>query len=182
MAKTPKTIRFVTPVGVAVYPKISEPDTKGKFADNKFKTDVDYGAHTEALIAKITEAAEAWGTPMNLPIVDETKKDENGKKVPTGKKLIRFKSKYRPAVFDAKKKPLPQDVVIGGGSEIRIDATLFPYTEGKGGVGLRLGPVQVANLVEGGEGAANFDEMEGFEYEADEAVGEKDGSEGFDQL
>lgn len=176
-SKIGKTIRFVTPVGIAVYPKISEPDTKGKYADNKFKTDVDFGSHTDALIKKFEEAATAWGVPMNLPVVDQKDKD----KKPTGKKLLRFKSKYRPAVFDAKKKPIPEGVVVGAGSELRIDCTLFPYTEGKGGVALRLGPIQLASLVEGGEGAGNFDEMEGFEYggEGDDAA---DGSEGFDSL
>jgi hypothetical protein len=177
MAKISKTIRFVTPVGVAVYPKISEPDTKGKYADGKYKTDVDFGDHTDALIKKFEDAAKAWGAPMNLPVVEQKDKD----KKPTGKRLIRFKSKYRPAVFDAKKNPLPENMVIGGGSEIRIDCTLFPYTEGKGGVALRLGPVQVANLVEGGEGAANFDEMEGFTYDDDSVKG-LDGSEGFEDL
>lgn len=179
MAKISKTLRFVTPVGVCVYPKISEPDTKGKYADNKFKTDMDFGDHTEGLIKKFEEAAEAWGVPMNLPVVDQKDKD----KKPTGKKLIRFKSQYRPAVFDAKKKELSKDIIVGAGSELRIDATLFPYTEGKGGVSLRLGPIQIATLSEGGEGAGNFDEMEGYEYEADGADAQAaDKSAGFDTL
>jgi hypothetical protein len=177
MSKIGKTLRFVTPVGVAVYPKISSPDTQGKYADNKFKTDVDFGDHTDALIKKFEEAATAWGVPVNLPVVDQKDKD----KKPTGKKLVRFKSKYRPAVFDAKKNELPKDTVIGAGTELRIDATLFPYTEGKGGVSLRLGPIQVASLVEGGDGSANFDEMEGYEYTAEEGS-KADQSEGFDTL
>lgn len=174
-----KGIRFVTPIGVAVYPKISRPDTTGKYADGKFKTDVDFGEHTEALIAKMTKAAEEWDVPLNLPVRDEMKKDENGKKQPTGRKLIKFKSKFRPAVFDAKKKELPDDVVIGGGTELRIDATLFPYDEGKGGVSLRLGPIQVVKLMQG-DSAANFDELDGYEIDGDEDRSEQ--ADAFDSL
>lgn len=181
MAKKEKGIRFVTPIGTAVYPKISRPDTSGKFADGKFKTDIDFGDHTPALIKKVKDAAKEWGTPDNFPFREEMKKDESGKKVPTGRILFKFKSKFRPAVFDAKKNAVPEDVTIGGGTQLRIDATLFPYEEGKGGVSLRLGPVQVIELVEGGDSAANFDEVDGFEYdgEGDNARSESDA---FDRL
>jgi hypothetical protein len=178
MSKAPKTIRFVTPVGVAVYPKISAPDTQGQFADGKYKTDVDFGSHTDALIKKFEEAAKAWGVDVaNIPVVDQ--KDRETKK-PTGKKLVRFKSKFRPGVFDSKKVAIPSDVTVGGGTELRIDTTMFPWAKGgKSGVSLRLGPVQISNLIEGGDSAANFDEIEGYEYDGADAP---EGSEGFDTL
>ncbi len=176
MAKQ-KSLRFVTPIGTAVYPKISKPDTTGKYADGKFKTDVDFGEHTDALIAKMEAAAKEWGVPANLPVKIELDKEKN----PTGRKLLKFKSKFRPAIFDAKKNAIPEGVNIGGGSELRIDATLFPYTEGRGGVSLRLGPVQIAKLVEG-DSAANFGELDGFEYDDGGADSRSDAGDAFDRL
>jgi hypothetical protein len=40
MAKAPKYVNFVTPKGTARFPKLSEPDTKGEYADNKYKTEI----------------------------------------------------------------------------------------------------------------------------------------------
>lgn len=179
------TFRFVTPVGIAVFPKLSKPDTHGKFADNKFKTDVDFGDEFPKLEKMINEKAKEWGyEDQQLPIVVE--KDKEKKK--TGRKLLRFKSKNRPAVFDAKKMAIPQgkegNAEIAGGTKLRIDATLFSYDEGKGGLGLRLGPVQIIELVERDPNdARNFDEVEGFEYEGgDQDEDNADESSNFDDL
>ncbi len=193
-----ETVAYITPWVIARYPKISKPDTQGKFADNKFKTDAlfmneaDYKA---ALAAAQAAAKKLWPSIdqelVQLPIKEFFDgKDEE--KTSAGMGLV-LKSKFRPAVFDAKKKKLPDGVAIGGGSEIRVASAFFPWSKaseevivenGKRrkekvtayGISLRLGDVQVRKLEQNqgqGDGSA-FDEVEGgFEYDVADAGGEQ---------
>jgi len=196
------SIPFLTPFFKARYPKITKPDTDGKFADGKFKTDgfLD-DAEYEVVEATLKEAAKKlWpdqdevSLPMKEFFTYADKEKKTGKKV-EGRGFV-LKSKYKPACFDAKKKKLPEGVTIGGGSVIRVAAAIFPWdktTEAfevdpktkkktktqvtEYGLGLRLGDVQVRTLVAGGsQGTGDaFEEDEGgFEY-----GGEGDGSEQF---
>ena len=187
MAKN-ESIPFLTPWFTARFPKISKPDTKGQFADGKFKTDGVFLTDEDlAAVEKALTDAAAKFFPNEenptLPIMDffANKEDKAKKKVEA--RGIRLKSKYRPACFDAKKKKLPEGVAIGGGSIIRVASAIFPWsktTKFKGqevtenGVSLRLGDVQVRKLVafqSSGDGAA-FDEDEGgFEFEGNDEAG-----------
>lgn len=187
MAKS-EAIPFLTPWFVARFPKISKPDTKGQYADGKFKTDGVF--ETEEDLKKVEQilrdAAKKFfpnEESPTLPIADffANKEDRAKKKVEA--RGIRLKSKYRPACFDAKKKKLPEGVAIGGGSIIRVASAIFPWSKKvtfkgqevmENGVSLRLGDVQVRKLVafqSSGDGAA-FDEDEGgFEFEGNEDAG-----------
>lgn len=198
-----KAIPFLTPWFTARYPKISKPDTEGKYADGKFKTDgvLDDDAY-EVTEAALKKAAAQFYPDMDvdevqLPLKEfYANKEAKEKGEVEGRGFI-LKSKYRPAVFDAKKKKLPEGVSIGGGSIIRVAAAIWPWTStekvkvkdpktGKMvvetqesfGVGLRLGDVQVKELVQfqgSGDGSA-FDEVDdGFEYE-----GSDNGADQFD--
>lgn len=189
--KKSQAISYITPWLTARYPKISKPDTEGKFADGKFKTD---GILEEADVEKARADLYAAGKKLwpnvpedelRLPLKEffDGRKDEE--KTSAGWGLV-LKSQYRPAVFDAKKKKLPDGVVIGGGTIFRVASAIFPWEKSEKqtivengkkrtetvtayGVGLRLGDTQVKELVEftgQGDGAA-FDEVEGFEYEND---------------
>lgn len=193
MAKQ-ETIPFVTPWFTARFPKITAPDTKGKFADGKFKTDgvledADYAA-TEATLR--AAAKKLWpdvdASEFVLPVKTFFANAENKKAGKSEGRGIVLKSKYRPAVFDSKKKALPEGVKIGGGSVIRVASVIFGWSKAekvkvKGadgkttieesvayGVSLRLGDIQVRKLVESqgqGDGSA-FDEDEGgFEYDGE---------------
>jgi len=197
MAKS-DSIPFVTPWFKARYPKISEPDTKGKFADGKFKTDAiledtDYVAVEKTLNAAAKKLwPDADVVTMPLKTFYANAEDKKAKKA-EGRGLV-LKSKYRSAVFDSKKKALPEGVKIGGGSIIRVASAIFPWSKAekvkiKGadgkftveesveyGISLRLGDVQVRKLVEfqaQGDGSA-FDEDEGgFEYEGNADAGDQ---------
>ena len=76
----------------------------------------------------------------------------------------------RPAIFDAKGKPL-QEAKIGGGSKVKVAYELIPYYTAIAGAGvsLRLKAVQVIDLVEFSGGASadafGFGEEEGYEAE-----------------
>lgn len=167
-----KTVVFNTPFGTLRYPKITKPDTKGEYADNKYKTDIVFSDDDYEGVKKIITAAAKELLPdaksPKLPLYEDW---EEGKG-------IRLKSQYRPAVFDAKNKKLAETVIIGGGSEARVQATIFAYKKGGNtGISIRLGKVQVRSLQAGTDGDTSpFDETEGFEAEA----GAED--EGFDSL
>src|SRR6185312_600318 len=133
MAKQ-ESIPFLTDWFVARYPKISKPDTKGKFADGKFKTDgvfVSEEGLVNAEEALNTAAKHFWPNAdvVTLPIKDFfASKDDRaaGKAEARG---ITLKSKYKSACFDSKKKKLPEGVAIGGGSVIRVAAAIFPWSK-----------------------------------------------------
>ncbi len=197
------SIPWVTPWITARFPKISKPDTEGKYADGKFKTeavvdDADY----DAVEKKLNDAAKTFwpnADVVSLPLKTFYKNadDKKAKKDPVGRGLI-LKSKRRPAVFDSKKKKLPEGVSVGGGSVIRVASAIFAWSkttkmkvkDAEGGVtmedvteygvGLRLGDTQVRKLVEfqaQGDGSA-FDEDEGgFEYDGEGATDQFDGAD-----
>src|SRR5262245_22058529 len=120
MSKTKKdTIKFVTPIGEFRWPKISKPDTQGKYADGKFKTSLVLSAddHNKVLAILEDAAKKLLGdnaADCTMPVREFTDKDDKSKVIEVG---FNFKSKYRPAVFDTKKKKLPESAVIGNGSE-----------------------------------------------------------------
>ena len=126
--------------------------------------------------------------------VAKAKKENPGKKIKegdvpysvnddTGKVTVRFKLKakvtpkqgdpfeQRPALFDAKGKPIGPDAKIGGGSKVKVAYELVPYYTAIAGAGvsLRLKAVQVIDLVEFSGGASSeaygFGEEEGYEAE-----------------
>ncbi len=55
-----KCVPFVTEVMTARYPRLSEPDTQGEYADGKYKTEATAGSdYTERLQDEIQRVAEA---------------------------------------------------------------------------------------------------------------------------
>jgi DNA-directed RNA polymerase len=161
--KKSESIPFTTPFGTLRYPKVSAPDTKGEYADNKFKTDIVFSDADYAIVEKaIKEAAAKLLPDVKNPKLPLHTWDEGSG--------IRLKSQYRPVVFDTKNAKLPETVLIGGGTIARIASAIFAYKKGGNtGISLRLGKVQVKELVEyqGGD-ASPFEETEGFVSEGGE--------------
>lgn len=110
---------------------------------------------------------------------------------PTGNLIFKFtmmasgiskkdgkKWERKPAVFDAKGKPL-KDVSIWGGTEGKVAFECNPYFipgTGAAGLKLRLKAAQIINLVSGGggnSGSFGFGEEEG--YEAEDTPAEQNG-------
>jgi hypothetical protein len=63
----------------------------------------------------------------------------------------------------------PTSVNVGGGSEIKIAATVFPYAMSSNkniGVSLRPSAVQILSLASGSNVVSLFDDEEGFKAEA----------------
>jgi hypothetical protein len=88
----------------------------------------------------------------NPPYFDEV--DESGK--PTGNVIIKFKSQFKPTIFDSQGSVMTESS-IWGGSEIKVNAEVSPYitTLIGAGVSLRLKAVQVIKYVEGGTSSAD---------------------------
>lgn len=181
-----KNPRYTTPAGIAQYPYLTKPDTKFN-PDGEYKISVEIpGAAAQDIVTFLDEQFEAS--------VAKAKKENQGKKIKqgdvpysvdddTGKVTVRFKLKakvtpkmgdpfeQRPALFDAKGKPIGPDTKIGGGSKVKVAYELVPYYTAIAGAGisLRLKAVQVIDLVEFSGGASSeaygFGQEEGYEAE-----------------
>ena len=156
-----------TPTGVALYPWLTKPDTKfneeGEYKVNLVLSKEDAqplikvinSVFEENLKEEIKKQKKKDIKTANPPYSEQF--DDDGK--PTGNLIFKFKSKaaYKPAIFDAQNNVLV-DPPIWGGSEIKVNAALYPYntpTMGAG-VSLKIRAVQVIALVEGSEGAGRF--------------------------
>lgn len=196
-----KAVRVVSPKGRLGYPALSKPDTKF-VAEGEYKTHLFLGADEAAsLIEKLNEGvakavANAKADPKNkgkkikeadLPLLwneDETEARFSFKLKATGKKRTGEAFTQKPALFDAKGKPLPEGVKIGSGTMAKVSFEIVPFFTALvgAGVSLRLKAVQVINLKEwgsAGNGSAyGFDEEEGDEIEGDSSDDFKDESAG----
>jgi len=181
-----KNPRYTTPAGIAQYPYLTKPDTKFN-PDGEYKISLEIpGAAAQDIVTFLDEQFAAS--------VAKAKKENAGKKIKegdvpysvdedSGKVTVRFKLKakvtpkmgdpfeQRPAIFDAKGKPMGADAKIGGGSKVKVAYELVPYYTAIAGAGvsLRLKAVQVIDLVEFSGGASadayGFGEEEGYEAE-----------------
>ena len=172
-----KYIPFVTEVMTARYPKLSEPDTKGEYADGKYKTeataDEDYTERFQEAIQAVADTHFAGKKNVHLPW-KETKE---------GAIAFNFKSpKKKPQLTDAKGKALKLGTAIRGGSLIRIAGVIAAWEKGaKRGVSLWPDAVRVIKLSEGFDANAAFGAAEdGFdadEYEPNTSFGDDDTSD-----
>ena len=183
MANKPSYTRINTPVGTAVFPHLHEPDTKFD-AEGVYRTKFALPADEAAdLIEKLEGIRDAYVAEQDaktrkthsIAEVCETELDDEGDE--TGRVIFTFKMRARitrksdqkvfeqaPAIFDSANNRLAEPPAIWGGSKLRINAEVVPYTMASSktlGVSLRLKAVQIVELVSGGGGASPFDEFEG---------------------
>lgn len=114
-----KYVPFVTEVMTARYPKLSEPDTKGEYADGKYKTeataDDDYTERFKAEIQAVIDTHFPGKKRIELP----------WKATKDGAIAFNFKSpKKQPILTDAKGELLKSGIIIRGGSLIRITGVI----------------------------------------------------------
>lgn len=157
-------ITFVSPVGTARWPHITQPDNTGQFADGKFKTKLVVSKKdAEPLVARLKELAKEHKVSM-LPFKEDPDDPSNI--------VFTIKSKYKPLVVDTKKNEVTKpDLRIGGGSKLRIGGVIFPWAKG---LSLQMNQVQVLELVDGQN--VMFDEVEGSFDASDFADGDGDNS------
>lgn len=160
-------IKFTSQFGVARYPHISSPDTKGKYADNKWKTKLVFPINedTMKMVAAIEEAADTFaaGTAVSVPrkkMYVPIEVDEEA-----GEIVLITKTGYAPAIFDARG-TAAKGVQIGGGSVLRVMGNLVPFDKG---LTLQLNQVQIKEL--NGFGTCGFDDVEdGYQFSSDDTV------------
>ena len=156
-------VKFTSPFGVAKYPHISSPDTKGKFADGKYKTKLTLPIDDEGAVrfmAEIDAAAEEIHGAAGAKLYKPYEVDEEA-----GEVTFTLKTKYEPAIFDASNRKA-RGVHIGGGSVIRLMGNIVEYDKG---VTCQFNQVQIKEL--NGFGTSGFDAVEdGYDYDPDDAM------------
>ena len=191
-----KRERFVSPKGIAVWPRLNDPDTKFK-PEGEYSVDLAFaegdveGQKLVRFLEKRRDELHAeWASEnpkkaKRCEIADVFKEelDEEGNE--TGRILIKFKMKasgtskrtgkpftMRPDLFDAKGKKLTVLPQVGGGSELKVSYEIgasFVESAKKFYLTCYMVAVQIVELVEFGQRNAKeygFGEEEG--YEADD--------------
>lgn len=178
----------VTPVGIASFAHLLEPDSKGQYADDKYKITLklpkqgaDNQSEIDAFVAKINKAADE-AFPKSRKRNDSPVKDGDAKEHESnhGFWLLTFKTNYQPPMVDTKKTPLPKEVKIFAGDVVRVAYAIKEYeTKAVGtGVSLQLRAVQlIEKRAASSKAASAFDEIDGFEAAATkpESAGGVDG-------
>jgi hypothetical protein len=185
-----KAPSFLTPKGIANYPKLTVPDTKFNAEGHysvKLQFTGDEAQELSAFLDEKSEEAVAEAKAENKPKAGQKAKPIKEADKPyswddDGNLVVSFKMKAsgvteagkawsrKPALFDAKGKPLGEGVNIGGGSTLIVSYTPSPfYTALIGaGISLRLEAVQVIDLKEYQGSTADsfgFEAQDGFEAE-----------------
>lgn len=174
-----KYINYVSPAGIAIWPRVNKPDTKfnkeGVYSVRlRFRSD---DAAVLAFIAKYTETLDAFEETTKAKLLDDPKTAKKASKMSrveigkpevndndeeTGHTIINFKlnasftnekgevTKYQPKLFDAKNKATTASV--WGGSTLKVAGTVNPYYTAKDnqvGISFRMSGVQILKLVSG---------------------------------
>lgn len=143
-----KLERVTTPKGVAMYPWLTKPDTKWS-VEGVYKLSLSVANDDKEaleLCDKIRDAyTDEYGNKKMAKAIMPFKDDGEGNIV------FSFKSKKKPNIYNAKGNPVKntEDLKIGGGSVVKVNASINPYDKGiNTGVALYLNAVQVIELVE----------------------------------
>lgn len=158
-----KKQQFTTPVGFAKYAYLSKPkqftDDRGKpKGEPKYQIEVYFdptnpdwkavAADLQKMINAVPTQYDDEKQPLKKQALFKKELDDNDQ--PTGRYYITFKTgtKFRPGVFDEYGQLIPENILIGNESRVRVNYTPAAYTAFGGGVNLYLNAVQVVELVE----------------------------------
>ena len=172
-------IKGVTEVGKAIYPHLNKPDTRFQ-KEGVYKVTLELSPinaknllkHIDDGIALATKDSKSNKT-ASLPY----KTDENGnlhfnfKCKASGVSKTGQNWEQKPKVFDSKGTPISRDILVWGGTTMKVAYEIIPYSNNMlgSGVSLRLKAVQVHELVSGGGASAD---SYGFKEEANGYVAE----------
>lgn len=177
-----KAKTMMSPKGVAVYPRLKEPDTKyAELGEYKVGLAVPE-AEAKDLIAALQDIHKSWtgkAAPKSKNPMFKKEIDEEGEE--TGRFIFNFKAKNRmtkkgdlwdrqPLVFDAKGKRIEDIPNIGGGSVLKVFFEIYEWQNNDGkGVSLQPTKIQLIELQEySGSTDSPFEEEDGFTIEDDE--------------
>lgn len=126
-----------TPEGVIHYPHLLQPDTKGEYADGKYKLTLAMpraGSDFSKLMALVVAAArQEWGADVDLNKVKKPFHDGDAGGDPhmAGKVVLKMKTANKPIIVGLDRKPLPptEDPVHAGDFAI-ANVTACAYVQG----------------------------------------------------
>lgn len=186
---------YTTPKGIAVWPKVTKPDTKykpeGEYSVNLVLDGEDAlslkGLIDTAIADNVAEEQKkvkgkkikVYDPPYSVVLDDDNNETSQIRFKFTQKAIIKKKDgtlvNMSVTIFDAKAQVIKDvhKLNIGSGSTIKVCFQLNPWNSATlgAGVSLRLKAVKLLKVVEGGASAAAYGfegEEEGFEYVEDE--------------
>jgi hypothetical protein len=162
---TEQNKRLLTPVGFAKWAHVHTPkeafrDKDGRAkGEPKYQIDVCFTADDPAWkqwASELSAAVKALpvqidkNTGQPLPHQAAIKRELDIEDNPTGRYYVTFKTgeKFKPGVFDKFGVPIPENILIGNESKVRVAYTTMEYAAFGGGIALYLNAVQVLELVE----------------------------------
>lgn len=167
MSDDNKPVKITTARGIAVWPKLDEPDTKYK-PEGEFNIKVRLSAEDAAPIISTLEPIIAQAEALLKKAKAEEKNPAKRAKIKddlhpgyvevaddqgnlTGEYEFNFKMKasgvskktgkpwtMRPAIFDAKGQPAPKGIKVGGGSTVKVMGVAAPFQTNGVGYGVTL--------------------------------------------
>lgn len=183
-----KAPRYTTPLGVAQYPWLVEPDTKFN-PDGDYKVNMLFGdkdnEHLKFILKDLNSILEEYyqgiiTDPKYAKVASKIQKSDIFEEDTDGNIVMKFKQKailksikgtheVKIPLFDSKGKPL-SNIKLGGGSKIKLCFSVAPYyvpSTRMCGLSLRPVAVQVIELKEWAEGgtmqAYGFKDEDGYE-------------------
>ena len=172
-------IKGVTEVGKAIYPHLNKPDTRFQ-KEGVYKVTLELSpVNAKNLLKHIDDGIKlaTKDSKSNKTAQLPYKTDENGnmqfnfkcKASGVSKTGQNWEQKLK--VFDSKGTPISKDILVWGGTTMKVAYEIIPYSNNMlgSGVSLRLKAVQVHELVSGGGASAD---SYGFKEEANGYVAE----------
>ncbi len=153
-------------IGNAYYPHLHRPHKAAETDKLKYSLDLTVDKKTAKFLEELGVPIKNRATGKNVLKKDET--DTKGDYVTLKRsaeyikdgELVKLSA---PKVIDAKTNTIPESILIGNGSLVKVKASIYKYTKPKKGVGLGFIAVQVLDLVP--FEAKNSSILEGFDAE-----------------
>tara|TARA_R100000697_G_scaffold58332_1_gene71375 strand:+ start:500 stop:1078 length:579 start_codon:yes stop_codon:yes gene_type:complete len=172
-------IKGVTEIGKAIYPHLNKPDTRFQ-KEGVYKVTLELSpVNAKNLLKHIDDGIKlaTKDSKSNKTAQLPYKTDENGnmqfnfKCKASGVSKTGQNWEQKPKVFDSKGTPISKDILVWGGTTMKVAYEIIPYSNNMlgSGVSLRLKAVQVHDLVSGGGASAD---SYGFKEEANGYVAE----------
>lgn len=160
-----KKERKLTPVGFAKWAHVHTPkeafrDKSGRVqGDPKYQIDLcftqddpQWKEWSSKIMAEIKAMPQQIDKKTGEPIKKQVpiKRELDSADQPTGRFYVTFKTgdKFQPGVFDRFGIAIPESILIGNESKVRVSYTPVAYEGFGGGIALYLNAVQVLELVE----------------------------------
>lgn len=182
-------IDAVTPAGVLAYAWIDKPDTGKRYSDDKYKATIllpkdgegNFAIGKEKFAGTVKEFVQKLVKIGGKKLIKDgdAHAEEKDKPEFAGHYMLQAKTKNKPTLVDAKRKPLPSSVKVMSGDVAKLAITINEYEEGKFNVYLNAVQLIEKRARSGFDAEDAFDDEDGFEAgERGDEEEEAEGGEG----